>query len=155
MGDEITSVFPNFYGCTVKFGNRKLFGPAHYWAYNYLFMLGLKLINVSKKVPKWDPYKLNYRLLLCSEALNRVWNLEIHVFWSGWLKNGNVFHHPGGDIMKFVVTYPDRFPPQAMWFERLRAVGYVIRITYCIGHHPDEISPWGKPPAWLMVTSSS
>ena len=69
MWDEITYLFPNFSGCTLKFpllkfGNGSNFNP-HFIMYNkcdYLSMVGLKLIHVSKRDPespgsiKWSHY---------------------------------------------------------------------------------------------------
>ena len=52
--DEISHLFPNFNGAIVEvWGMDKLFQPTVYQAGDYLFMLGLKLNHVSKRVP-WD-----------------------------------------------------------------------------------------------------
>ena len=50
--DEITYPFPNF--CW-SLGMDKLFHPTIYWAYNYLSMMGLKLIQV-----KGAPVEVNF-----------------------------------------------------------------------------------------------
>ena len=44
----ITDPFPNFNGATSQID--KQFHPTLYWAYDYLSMLGLKLIHVDKRV---------------------------------------------------------------------------------------------------------
>ena len=36
-----------------KFGNELVIHPTHYWACDYLSMMGLKLIHVNKRGPKW------------------------------------------------------------------------------------------------------
>ena len=49
MWDEITDPFLNFNGCTVEVKEWiSVFHPALYWVCDYLSMLGLKLIHVSK-----------------------------------------------------------------------------------------------------------
>ena len=49
MWDEITYPLPNLNG--VSLGLDKLFHPTSYNGYNYLSMLRLKLIHVSKRGP--------------------------------------------------------------------------------------------------------
>ena len=54
--DEITYPFPNINGCTVEVWKMdKLFHHAIYNECNYLFMLELELIPVSKRGPWNEP----------------------------------------------------------------------------------------------------
>ena len=48
MWDKITYPFSNFNDCAVKFGH-EISNFNSYWAYDYLSMLGLKLIHFSKR----------------------------------------------------------------------------------------------------------
>ena len=68
--DQITSPFPNFNGATVEvLGMDKQFHPTLYNTCDYLPMLGLKLINVSKRDIWWNSYvavKLCHIFLLWS-----------------------------------------------------------------------------------------
>ena len=47
--------FPNFNGTTVDvLGMEKKFHPTLHWAYDYLYMLRLKLIHASKQCPSCE-----------------------------------------------------------------------------------------------------
>ena len=47
--DEITYPLRSFNGCTIEFGEWANNYLTFSWAYDYLFMLGLKLIYVTKR----------------------------------------------------------------------------------------------------------
>ena len=49
MWDEITYPLPNFSGAAVwSLGMDKYFHPTLYWVWDYLSMLGIELIHVTK-----------------------------------------------------------------------------------------------------------
>ena len=52
MWDEITCPFQTSTVASLKLGNRLAFHPTLYCACDYFFMLGLKLIHVSKRGPR-------------------------------------------------------------------------------------------------------
>ena len=51
MWDEIIYTFPNFNGWSLGMG--KWFHPSIYNGFNYLYMVGLKLIHISKALRNW------------------------------------------------------------------------------------------------------
>ena len=68
MWDEIAYAFPNWF---VRLVTYKQYHPTYfdtiYWACDYLFMLGLKLISVSKGAP-------------CNQNYNNRWNWSLWIF---------------------------------------------------------------------------
>ena len=79
MWDEITYSYPNFNGCTVEVWELdKWFHLTLYNTWNYLSMLGLKLIQVSKRGPSFICGQVHNTLVRCLH----FWGIHRSIFYT-------------------------------------------------------------------------